>query len=696
MATDPYASCPCGSGKKFKWCCQPIADAIGRAFQQDDAGQHDAALRTLDEVIAQNPANPEPLGRKAQLLFNLNRIDEAEETLEKAFAINPNYPLGHLLRGSFLQSEGEVVGALQLFRRAAELYDPEARDVLAQVYASIAESELKLNRPLAARAALQMAVKGDPANEMFRQWLDETFGDKDRLPEVARKEYTFQGLPPDAAPERKAAWQRALSSAATGKLSDAARGFEQLTGEDAGDAAAWYNLALLRAWLGANGPAVEALDRYVALEADEKKAGEAWALAEVLYCGHGMEEQSDYSEHSVFTRIAGHEQLATLFNQLHQERLLMGLQVSQEEGVMTGVLLQRPQALTAEQLATQPRRLAGFLMLVGNVFRLWNVNGEAVRQAFAELQKRAGPALADAQWRQGPARFHDVLSEVIVYPLNAAGQEEAEQKVRQYAERFFEETWVQRPLHALQGNTPLDAAGHAVLRKKLLGVIAFLQSCAAMTDFPYDFDRLRHKLNLTGPAPAAAGQPAAQALDFGSMNVAELAALKERPLSDEQLEQAYQAARKLNAKEVTRHFLGQLLARPAKADRYPLYSQLIQMDLEERDWDAALDHVNGGEKDDCEHNEGRRRNDYELRRGQVQVKRGEVEAAQEVFERLIARAPDQLKYRGSAAEAMLSARQPARAARFAADGLAQARKQNDRDSEQYFLELSEAARKQGG
>ena len=33
---------------------------------------------------------------------------------------------------------------------------------------------------------------------------------------------------------------------------------------------------------------------------------------------------------------------------------------------------------------------------------------------------------------------------------------------------------------------------------------------------------------------------------------------------------------------------------------------------------------------------------------------------------------------------------------FAADGLAQARKQNDRDSEQYFLELSEAARKQGG
>jgi predicted Zn-dependent protease len=123
---------------------------------------------------------------------------------------------------------------------------------------------------------------------------------------------------------------------------------------------------------------------------------------------------------------------------------------------------------------------------------------------------------------------------------------------------------------------------------------------------------------------------------------------------------------------------------------------MIQMDLEERDFDAALGHVDEGEKDDCEHNEGRRRNEYELRRGQVQVKRGELDAAQDVFERLIARVPDQLKFRGSAAEAMLSARQPARAAKLAADGLTQARKQNDRDSEQYFLELSEAARKQGG
>src|SRR5438876_6073637 len=52
MPFDLYAPCPCGSGKKFKWCCQPIHVEIDRAFQQDAQGQHEAALRIMDEVAS--------------------------------------------------------------------------------------------------------------------------------------------------------------------------------------------------------------------------------------------------------------------------------------------------------------------------------------------------------------------------------------------------------------------------------------------------------------------------------------------------------------------------------------------------------------------------------------------------------------------------------------------------------------------
>src|SRR5713226_7963784 len=101
MAFDPYASCPCGSGEKFKWCCQPIHVEIDKAFRQDAEGQHEAALRVMDQLTAEHGSNPEAWGRKAQLLYQNGKVDEAEAALQKAFEVNPNYAFGYLLRGMF-------------------------------------------------------------------------------------------------------------------------------------------------------------------------------------------------------------------------------------------------------------------------------------------------------------------------------------------------------------------------------------------------------------------------------------------------------------------------------------------------------------------------------------------------------------------------------------------------------------------
>jgi hypothetical protein len=248
----------------------------------------------------------------------------------------------------------------------------------------------------------------------------------------------------------------------------------------------------------------------------------------------------------------------------------------------------------------------------------------------------------------------------------------------------------------------VDAAAHPRLRKHLRGVIQFIQDCARGGMIAnYDFDRLRRKLGLldddaSAPAASAASGPAAE-LDIAAMGTPELAALNAANLTDEQVEHAYQAAVKLDAEELAANFARTLIARPVRSehtDRFPWYSYLTQYALKTGDKDAALDYVNEGEKVDCEHNEGRRRNDYELRRGQVHVKRGEVEAAEIVFQSLIERMPTNFRNRGTAAEAMLTLRQGARALRFAEEGVAAARQANDRDSEQYLQELAAAAKKQ--
>ena len=76
MALDAYSPCPCGSGKKFKWCCQPIHIQMDKAFRQEADGQHEMALRLMDEIMAEHPSNPEVCGRKAELLYQNGRFDE--------------------------------------------------------------------------------------------------------------------------------------------------------------------------------------------------------------------------------------------------------------------------------------------------------------------------------------------------------------------------------------------------------------------------------------------------------------------------------------------------------------------------------------------------------------------------------------------------------------------------------------------
>jgi tetratricopeptide (TPR) repeat protein len=699
MALDLYEPCTCGSGKKFKWCCHPIFVNINRAWEQEASGQHEAALRLMDEVVREHEGNPEAWGQKARLLYSQGKIEEAENALQKAFDLNPNYPAGLLLRAYIRFQEGESRGALLLARRAAEAYHPDARPYLAEVYLLIFECEMRMNRPVAARAALRLSLRFAPDEEEVQKSFDGLFGPEGRLPAAARRDYIF----------KKSSVAYASDSLDTPRLGDLVGVFEPRTKQDPNDAAAWFNFGLAQAWLGDNAAALEALRSYVELEPDENAAAEAAALMEVLRCGQGLEDEGDYQEHTFAYQFRDPQPIVNLLQEWERGRRLVPLQ-SQQEGMFMALILELSTAglITVGAPAADAGRLGAYVVILGNLFQLTSPLKEPFERLRDEVRQRLSLGLTDLQERKMPMQFQDVTAEALLFPLQKA--EDNAQRVLEHVQKHYEETWIHKPRRALSGNTPLDAAAHPVLRKHLRGVIQFIQDCAKGGMIAnYDFDRLRRKLGLiragnvsdgmTGekPAPPSVADACGSSVDIASMGTAELAALNSTNLSDEHLEQAYQTAVKLDAEELAASFARQLIARPVSSerrDRFPWYSYLSQHALRSGEKDAAVDYINEGEKADCEHNEGRRRNDYELRRGQVHVKRGEVEQAAEVFQRLIERVPSNFRYRGSAAESMLSLRQPARALRFAEEGVAAARQANDRDSEQYLLELAAAAKKQ--
>ena len=81
---DPYAPCPCGSGQKFKWCCQKVEAFAERAQRLYDNGQVDAALKALDEGLGKNPSNAWLLVRTAGAPQGAAPLIEAAVAAENA------------------------------------------------------------------------------------------------------------------------------------------------------------------------------------------------------------------------------------------------------------------------------------------------------------------------------------------------------------------------------------------------------------------------------------------------------------------------------------------------------------------------------------------------------------------------------------------------------------------------------------
>lgn len=400
---------------------------------------------------------------------------------------------------------------------------------------------------------------------------------------------------------------------------------------------------------------------------------------------------------------------------------------SDESGQMFNCILVEPLPSLVETGTTMAKVTAN-VQIVGRMMRVWHGERENAQKVAVEIRDRVNMAVGEPVEGVGPAQLGEITQPALAYPVQVGEIEQAKAKMQDYATNYFENTWGHRPLKALGGATPIDAAGSKLLRKRLLGVIQFLADCLSSSaprmakggqevrfDL-YDFNRLRHKLGvekqaagetppeLLAAAKAAAtpaatpATPAAPAKkDFGAMSAADLAALKTDELSCTELEDAMKAALKLDARELAVAFAKAGVGKPpdpAKPDRYPLYLAIISAAGSEGNHKDALAAAEAGLAYDAEHNAGKRANEFGVQRGKLLARKGDIDAAAAAFDELLARADDG-KFYITATEAMLSAKQGAKAAAFAERGLAKARSSGNRDLEGACLELLDAAKRQG-
>jgi len=199
------APCPCGSGRKYKKCCQgkPESAAGGRAepggetlamlrsaFGAAKAGNLEAASDLYRRVLETDPDHRGALAGLGQIMGQLGDVPEGIRLLKRATAA-PDAPAStHVQHASLLQQGGLIEAAIEATQRALAI-DAGSADA----HAMTAVCHERMNRIDEAIAAIERALAIDPEDgtagvtraRLLRRAgrLDEARGHLERLIEAA-------------------------------------------------------------------------------------------------------------------------------------------------------------------------------------------------------------------------------------------------------------------------------------------------------------------------------------------------------------------------------------------------------------------------------------------------------------------------------------------------------------------------------
>lgn len=384
---------------------------------------------------------------------------------------------------------------------------------------------LRAQRPLAAWASWQRALRLRPDDEAASRAI-EVLRDAVELPSVARMP---QRLRPPEGEARRARWDQALTAGGLDDPAAAASAFERLVEEDETDAAAWWNLALCRAWQGGNVAAIGALDRFVGLAAESRAddAAGAWTLAELLRHGGGAEHLADELTSSFVLRRAGGMDVALRRLESRPNVVAKPAPRDPATGEPIGGDLRifewldrpMPEAGAIRDARDVPRMMALVIVDPGRM-RFSSPDREALAGLEGEL---GSESVVDR--RSSPLHL-TALDQGVALNRLPAGLDAGRRAdlTRDLVEHHFEHRWVRQPRHGLGLRTPAsvaaEAGGSAIDRARLAGIVRFYEQfserpTAAAIYRGYPFDRLRHRLglepidpNAVDPAePACAQEP---------------------------------------------------------------------------------------------------------------------------------------------------------------------------------------------
>jgi tetratricopeptide (TPR) repeat protein len=597
---DPYAPCPCGSGQKFKWCCQKVEAYAARAERFYDGGQVDAALQALDEGLRKVPNNTWLLTRKALILEQEERAAEAKPLLERVVGAHPTH-LGAqaLLTRVVLETDGPVVGAAQ-FQKVLAASPPEGRGVLAGIAQLVG---LLLNQEGHVPAAIRHLHLAEEFGAEDEPMVTAALRSIERNPEVSpwlKHPYELSPAPegPDDATRQR--FDQALEAADQGLWGSAASIFEDLIGSVDADAA--RNAGLCRLWLADEAAAVADLRRSIPRLSETEEAVDLEALCHLI-APLGADDLIERVQ--LIWPVKDRE---TLFSALQRDARLVHegdapTDPNDPDSVQSDqfALLDRPRPGPG-QMASRAEDLpvvVGRVLLGREIVALDLVDDgrlDALKDQFTEV---AGPNIAPAHPRTkvlgAMAREAATFQTEWLLPPGI-DRPEIDRLQRENRSRVLREVWPGTPMSYLGGRTPRQAARAGDARVALRAALCQMELSGSDWEDAGEIDALRAEFGLDPEPPI---DPETVRIDL--VHLARLHRIPADRLDDDRLIALYLRARTYDLILALERSARALSDRPAllekgTIDRFTVFADLATLTFVRKGPAEAFEWVDRGRR----------------------------------------------------------------------------------------------------
>ena len=281
MSVDPYSLCPCGSGKKLKFCCTDLFHDIEKIQRMLAGDQPRAALSHVNQTLKKSPNRGSLLDMKAMIELALEELDEARATVKLFKEVDPQNPAAHAQAAILAAAQQEGAAAVGPLQDALELIAEEMPARVLQAIGAVGQSLLVAGNLIAARAHLWLyqgiTGNGDTRAMDLLMRLNQMSG----LPLLLRDNLYLRETPINHPAE--AAHDYAQMLAARGQWRRAAEALDALCEEYPDLPMLQYNRGLVHGWIGDLSQLVEGLRAFAhSEEVSLDDAVEAEAIAQLL------------------------------------------------------------------------------------------------------------------------------------------------------------------------------------------------------------------------------------------------------------------------------------------------------------------------------------------------------------------------------------------------------------------------------